>query len=50
MDIIAEGIEHGSQLDSLRSMSCGIGQGYYFSRPLGADEIAAFVSGARATT
>jgi diguanylate cyclase (GGDEF)-like protein/PAS domain S-box-containing protein len=45
MDIIAEGIEHGSQLDSLRSMSCGIGQGYYFSRPLSATEIAAFVAG-----
>jgi EAL domain-containing protein (putative c-di-GMP-specific phosphodiesterase class I) len=45
MDIIAEGIEDLSQLDSLREMHCGIGQGYYFSRPLSADEIAVFVAG-----
>lgn len=28
-------------------MHCGIGQGYDFSRPLSADEIAEFVSGVR---
>jgi EAL domain-containing protein (putative c-di-GMP-specific phosphodiesterase class I) len=45
MDIIAEGIEDHSQLDSLRALSCGIGQGFYFSRPLSATEIADLVSG-----
>jgi EAL domain-containing protein (putative c-di-GMP-specific phosphodiesterase class I) len=47
MDIIAEGIEDFSQLDSLRALSCGVGQGFYFSRPLSASEIADVVAGRR---
>ncbi|WP_204101835.1 MULTISPECIES: GGDEF domain-containing response regulator [Spirulina sp. CCY15215] len=34
MEIIAEGIETISQLDLLRSLGCGYGQGYFFARPL----------------
>jgi EAL domain-containing protein (putative c-di-GMP-specific phosphodiesterase class I) len=45
MDIIAEGIEDHSQLDSLRALSCGIGQGFFFSRPLSPTEIADLVAG-----
>ena len=31
---IAEGIEDRDQLDTLRGFGCGLGQGYYFARPL----------------
>jgi diguanylate cyclase (GGDEF)-like protein len=31
--LIAEGIESASHLAQLRSLGCGIGQGYYFARP-----------------
>ncbi len=33
-DVVAEGIESGSQLASLRQQNCSHGQGYFFSRPL----------------
>lgn len=36
--VVAEGIETQAQLDILRSMGCGYGQGYFFSRPARADE------------
>ncbi len=39
MEIVAEGIEDLRQLDSLRSLRCNIGQGYYFSRPLSAEQM-----------
>jgi diguanylate cyclase (GGDEF)-like protein len=34
MDTIAEGIETPEQLEQLRMLGCGFGQGYWFSRPL----------------
>ena len=40
MQIVAEGIEESSQLDSLRDLDCAIGQGYYFSRPVSGDALA----------
>lgn len=36
--VIAEGIETESHLDVLRRLQCGYGQGYYFSKPLPAEE------------
>jgi len=36
--VIAEGVETAEQLAFLRAQHCGEGQGYYFSRPLAADE------------
>jgi EAL domain-containing protein (putative c-di-GMP-specific phosphodiesterase class I) len=33
LDIVAEGIENKEQLEFLQSNNCGIGQGYYFSKP-----------------
>jgi EAL domain-containing protein (putative c-di-GMP-specific phosphodiesterase class I) len=39
MDVIAEGIEHGSQADQLRQLGCDEGQGFLFSRPLPVDEL-----------
>lgn len=34
MEVIAEGVETIEQLDFLRDMNCGFGQGYYYSRPI----------------
>ena len=36
--IIAEGVETHSQLAFLQRQGCGEGQGYYFSRPLVAEQ------------
>ncbi len=38
---VAEGIGTTGQLDWLRTLGCELGQGYYFSRPLPADEASA---------
>jgi len=38
MDVIAEGIETAEQLSQLRDLGCEYGQGYYFSRPVPAEE------------
>ena len=40
LDIIAEGIETAGQLTLLRAKGCSVGQGYYFSVPLSADDLA----------
>ncbi len=38
MDVIAEGVETAEQLSQLRDLGCEYGQGYYFSRPVTAEE------------
>jgi EAL domain-containing protein (putative c-di-GMP-specific phosphodiesterase class I) len=38
LNVIAEGVENGEQLQFLNGMGCNLYQGYYFSRPIGADE------------
>lgn len=38
MDIVAEGVEKLEELEDLLSLRCGLGQGYYFSQPLPANE------------
>ena len=42
---VAEGIERSSQVDALRRMRCPVGQGFYFSHPLRADQITALLRG-----
>jgi diguanylate cyclase len=36
---LAEGIEDSEQFERMRELGCELGQGYYFSRPLPAEEI-----------
>ena len=42
LDTTAEGVETGEELDFLASQGCNTFQGFYFSKPLTADEFAAF--------
>jgi PAS domain S-box-containing protein len=42
--VVAEGVETASQLDFLRERGCDEIQGYYFSKPLPADEFVRFVT------
>ena len=41
LPVVAEGVETETQLGILRKLGCAIVQGYYFSRPLPADEFEA---------
>lgn len=43
MQTIAEGVENAGQLAFLRLQGCAEAQGYYFSKPLPADQFEAFV-------
>ncbi len=43
--VIAEGVEEQSQLDTLRRLGCDIIQGYYFSKPVPAEEFEKFFVG-----
>ena len=38
--VIAEGVETRAQLTFLQGQRCGEGQGYFFSRPVAADQFA----------
>ncbi len=44
MRVVAEGVETQNQLGELRMLKCGFGQGYLFSKPVSAEEIAALVA------
>lgn len=39
LDTVAEGVETAEQLETLISMGCNVFQGYYFYKPLKAEEI-----------
>jgi EAL domain-containing protein (putative c-di-GMP-specific phosphodiesterase class I) len=41
IEIVAEGIERPEQLELLRAMGCGLGQGYLVARPMTAQRIEA---------
>ncbi|MBV9484812.1 MAG: EAL domain-containing protein [Frankiaceae bacterium] len=43
IDTVAEGVENDAQRDILRSLGCSRAQGYYFARPLPAEELSAWI-------
>ncbi len=43
LKVIAEGVETGQQLETLRKLNCHLIQGYYFSKPLPADKFTALL-------
>jgi EAL domain-containing protein (putative c-di-GMP-specific phosphodiesterase class I) len=43
---VAEGIEEPSQVEALRALGCGLGQGFHFARPLPAAEAQALLTSA----
>jgi diguanylate cyclase (GGDEF)-like protein/PAS domain S-box-containing protein len=43
MDVVAEGIETEAQLALLQQLHCQCGQGYFFSKPLPADQASAWI-------
>ena len=43
---MAEGIEFSEQWDTLRELGCGLGQGFYFARPMDIDATMEFLAGA----
>jgi EAL domain-containing protein (putative c-di-GMP-specific phosphodiesterase class I) len=43
LKVIAEGIEHVDQLQHLRDLDCEFGQGNYFSAPIPADDLGAWL-------
>ena len=45
LDVVAEGVETPEQLKHLRSEGCNEMQGYYFAKPMPADEFVAFFRG-----
>jgi EAL domain-containing protein (putative c-di-GMP-specific phosphodiesterase class I) len=47
LETVAEGIEEESQRDLLRRLKCRYGQGFFFSRPVPADELGSLLLRAR---
>jgi EAL domain-containing protein (putative c-di-GMP-specific phosphodiesterase class I) len=47
MRVVAEGVETQSTLDLLASWGCDLAQGYYFSRPLSAPDLTAWMAVAK---
>ena len=45
---VAEGVEHGSQVERLLELGCDLGQGYHFGRPLPPEDLTARLSPAAA--
>jgi diguanylate cyclase (GGDEF)-like protein/PAS domain S-box-containing protein len=44
MDVVAEGVETVEQLAQLKALNCQYGQGYYFSKPLSANDMMGWLS------
>lgn len=50
LDTVAEGVETQEQLETLTSMGCEVFQGYYFYKPLRAEEIGKLLTSATKTS
>ena len=44
MEVVAEGVETADQLECLRAAGCDEVQGFYYARPMPADEFMAFIA------
>lgn len=49
LNVVAEGVETAAQLEILRQLGCGYGQGYFFSRPVPPHEFPAVAERINAT-
>lgn len=49
LNVVAEGIETSAQLDILRQLGCGYGQGYLFSRPVSGQDFRRVAEGINAS-
>lgn len=47
MDVVAEGIETAEQAERLQSLGCHLGQGYYYARPMAAEDVSALFMSTR---
>jgi len=47
LDVVAEGLEFPEQWATLRELGCGLGQGFYFARPMDADTTLDFLRAER---
>jgi len=44
LEVVAEGIENADQLAMLQAMDCKYGQGYFFARPMPAEDVIPYLS------
>ena len=49
IDVVAEGVETPTELDTVRTLGCPLVQGFLFSRPITADEMLALLQRSDAT-
>ena len=49
LNVVAEGVENGGTLDILHELGCDTAQGYYIARPLGPDQLTAFLTASQTT-
>jgi predicted signal transduction protein with EAL and GGDEF domain len=49
IDVVAEGVETPTELDTLRALNCPMAQGFLFSRPITGDEMLALLQKSDAT-
>jgi EAL domain-containing protein (putative c-di-GMP-specific phosphodiesterase class I) len=48
LKVVAEGVETAEQLALLQRLGCDMGQGFYFSRPLGVEAVESLLRSNRA--
>jgi EAL domain-containing protein (putative c-di-GMP-specific phosphodiesterase class I) len=44
MEVVCEGVETATELSTLKRLGCSHVQGFYFSRPVSADQIRRYVA------